>query len=339
MKFSLSFLFKAFLGHINHGNASLPYNLNWGVNKRRLRDFLSKYPLFVVDIGARGSPMKELADLSKFIRYAGFDADQEECNRLMSDPPRDYLEYRVHPYFIGQSGIVDLHLYEGGGWSSIYRVSHEFNRAFGAPRLERTVSLSAVPLDDAMIRAHVAAPDLLKLDTQGSELDILRGASRTLAETSLVEVETEFFPMYEGQPLFSDVDALLRASGFQLLYLNRFFHQRRKFYRGLSRGQLIYGDALYGKGPSRLDGLSPERVAKYIILLCNYGHLDIAYQICEEHPEVRELCPDISCCFPKPPSMVRRGLISQLDKLTCLLLHMRRTNHVTADSDRSWPIR
>jgi FkbM family methyltransferase len=259
----------------------------------------------------------------------------------MNTPPGGYAEYQVYPYFIGQNGTVDFHVYSDRGMSSTYEINSEFIRAFlePPPTLERTVTLRAVRLDDVVAKDHLGAPDLLKLDTQGSELDILRGASNTLMETSLVEVEVEFYPMYKGQPLFADVDALLRSSGFELLYLNRAFVQRKKFYQGLSRGELIFGDALYGRGPSQVGGFSLERIAKYIILLCHYGHLDLAHQIYDEHSKVREICPAISHCFPGSPSLLRRGLVSQLDKLTCFLLHIRRTNHVFCDSDRSWPTR
>ncbi len=334
-------MFEAFFTHINHYYACLPYNLNWGERTRSVRGFLSKYPLSVIDIGARGGGAGELAGLSKFMRYVGFDADQEECRRLMDNPPGDYAEYRVYPYFIGGSGTVDFHLYSDRGMSSTYEIDSEFSRAYfePSPRLERTVTLEAVRLDDVVVKDKLSAPDFLKLDTQGSELDILRGSSRTLAETSLVEVEVEFYPMYKGQPLFADVDAFLRSHNFELLYLNRCFQQRKKFYKGLSRGQLIFGDVLYGRSTAKLGGFLPERIAKYIILLCHYGHLDLAYQIYVEHSEVGELFPAISRCFPRVPSLVRRGVVSQLDKLTCLLLHIRRTNHMFCDSDRSWPIR
>jgi FkbM family methyltransferase len=280
------------------------------------------------------------------MRYVGFEADEEECRRLMGDPPGIYSDFQVYPYFIGKPGIVTFHIYDLAGHrgcSSSYEFNDEYVGAFahtsGAPRLVRTVALEAVGLDDVMFRKRLTPPDLLKLDTQGSELEILRTAGRTLADTSLVEVETEFFPIYKGQPLFADVDTLLRSSGFELLYLDRHFEQRRVIFKGLSRGQLIDGDALYGKSPSQLRHWSPERIAKYVILLCHYGHLDMAYQILKEHSEVLELCPSISRCFPRAPSMVRRGLACQLDKLTCLLLHIRRTNHLYSGWDRSFPTR
>ena len=57
-----------------------------------------------------------------------------------------------------------------------------------------------------------------------------------------------------------------------------------------------------------------------------------------EHPEVAKVCPGLQDCFPGPPSLLRAGLVLQLDKLICFLLHLGRSNHVMHDSDRSRPI-
>jgi len=57
--------------------------------------------------------------------------------------------------------------------------------------------------------------EFLKLDTQGTEFEILQGAERTLAErTVAVFCEVEFFQVMEGQKLFSDVELFLREHGF-----------------------------------------------------------------------------------------------------------------------------
>jgi FkbM family methyltransferase len=338
---SWSAFIDAFLKRVSHHYATLPYNLNWGVDTAPIRAFLSENPLCVVDVGAHGGPMGELEGLSRFVSYAGFDADREECRRLQAAAPSGYAAFRIYPYFIGPAGTVDFHVYARAGLSSSYRISDEYNAAFIDTPFEaqRVVPIQALPLDEAMEREGLRPPDLLKLDTQGSELAILSGSVRTLSETPLVEAEVEFFPMYDGQPLFADVDAFMRAHGFQLLYLNRAFQQRRKFYKGQSRGQLVFGDALFGKAPSALSGLSPERIAKYVILLAHYGHVDLACQVYSEHPEIRTLCPGLSHCFRPAPSLLRRGLACQFDKVICLMLHARRTNHLMGDSDRSWPIR
>ena len=67
--------------------------------------------------------------------------------------------------------------------SSTYAMNTEYTRAFGDPSegLDRTVRLQAVPSDDVAAKEKLEPPDLRKIDTQGSELDILRG-SRTCYE-------------------------------------------------------------------------------------------------------------------------------------------------------------
>lgn len=64
-------------------------------------------------------------------------------------------------------------------------------------------------------------PGVLKIDTQGTELDILKGYDALLREILVVELEVEFTPMYQGQLLFAVVDAWMRAQGFTLRGLKR----------------------------------------------------------------------------------------------------------------------
>jgi hypothetical protein len=56
--------------------------------------------------------------------------------------------------------------------------------------------------------------DFLKLDVQGYELAVLKGAEATLRDVLVVHTEVEFVEMYKGQPLFADVDQFLRRAGF-----------------------------------------------------------------------------------------------------------------------------
>jgi FkbM family methyltransferase len=75
-------------------------------------------------------------------------------------------------------------------------------------------------LDDGPVdNVHV-----LKLDVQGAELDVLEGAERALRTVRLLEVEVELNPIYDGQPLFGDVDRFLRALGFVLWRLGHLVH-------------------------------------------------------------------------------------------------------------------
>jgi hypothetical protein len=59
--------------------------------------------------------------------------------------------------------------------------------------------------------------DILKLDTQGSELDILKGGTNLLKTVSVIRIETEYRPFYVHQPLFKDIVAWL--SDFELVHV------------------------------------------------------------------------------------------------------------------------
>jgi len=96
--------------------------------------------------------------------------------------------------------------------------------ALDCARLVGAEEIEAVTLDDWARKAGTGPIDYLKLDTQGSELEILGGAERVLADVRCLEIEVEFNPIYRGQPVFSDVDSHLRARGFVLWRLTNLVH-------------------------------------------------------------------------------------------------------------------
>jgi hypothetical protein len=58
------------------------------------------------------------------------------------------------------------------------------------------------------------APFLLKLDVQGAELDVLRGAEALLQQADYALLEVSFFEFFAGGPQFADVIAFMQARGF-----------------------------------------------------------------------------------------------------------------------------
>lgn len=78
-----------------------------------------------------------------------------------------------------------------------------------------------ISIDQALRLAPAALPiELLKLDTQGMDLKLLRSASKAnLARVAAIELEvvkSGCTPLYIGQETHHDVDAFLQEQGFKL---------------------------------------------------------------------------------------------------------------------------
>jgi FkbM family methyltransferase len=344
MKYKL--FFKAAFTKISLFWANLPYNLNWlRKDWKEVDSFLDKNPITIADIGARGGELGELISLKKYLNYYGFDADTEAAENLENIDKKGFKDLKIFPFFVGEDNKkIDFNLYKLPAQSSVFKPNKRFKDIFGGPSfgIEKTFEVESKSLDRIILDSKNNFPDMIKLDTQGNELDILKASPESMKNVLLIETEVEFTEIYKGQYLFHDVMKFMYENGFELLNLNRVYHNRDS-YHGESKGQIIWGDALFGKREDKLHTFSEVQIAKYIILLINYGHLDFAHYLCQNFPKAYNLIPNISKYFKLFSgslfSKLRRVVIFQFDKFLSLMLLMRKTNKNIYDDDRSFPKR
>ena len=75
-------------------------------------------------------------------------------------------------------------------------------------------SVTVLRMDDYRCSAQLPFPGLVKLDVQGFELAVLRGASECLGQANAVLAEVSFQEFYQGQCLFHELVAFLSLHGF-----------------------------------------------------------------------------------------------------------------------------
>lgn len=74
---------------------------------------------------------------------------------------------------------------------------------------------SLTTLDQVVQAGGFPAPEVLKLDVQGFELEVLRGAKRTLHLVQWIICEVCFGEFYDGQASFSSLATFLGQNGFE----------------------------------------------------------------------------------------------------------------------------
>jgi FkbM family methyltransferase len=96
----------------------------------------------------------------------------------------------------------------GGNGDSYYR---ETSSKFDDTSIRR---VSTQTLDQIVIAHSLPSPDLIKVDTQGSELDVLLGARASLDHASVVLLECPVAAYNSGAPKFDDYVAFMHNKGF-----------------------------------------------------------------------------------------------------------------------------
>ena len=79
------------------------------------------------------------------------------------------------------------------------------------------ISVETHTLDEIVLRDDLPLPDLVKVDTQGSELDILAGANKTLKYVKFIVLEIPLIIYNKNAPRMSDYFTYLETIGFRPL--------------------------------------------------------------------------------------------------------------------------
>jgi len=107
-------------------------------------------------------------------------------------------------------------------------------------------------LDNLLVEHGVKGPyDLLKIDTQGAEILVLKGAKRTLSQTELVVLELSVIEFNEGAPLVAEVISFLASHGFSPYDITELHY--------LPDGQLFQFDMMFVRTESELLQASVEK--------------------------------------------------------------------------------
>lgn len=190
---------------------------------RRLKKIFAEYFIdCVIDVGAN------VGQYAKFLRekvgYKGliisFEPEPDNFKKLLVSSRHDDRWVVFNDALGSQEGELCLNVMEAGDLNSFLQPNHDDTDEL--EKLNVIKSIIKVPvkkLDDLMhnfIEDNDIRNVFLKLDTQGFDLEVFKGALHSLDVIKGVQTEVSVLPIYMNMPSFDDSLKLFRKNGFEV---------------------------------------------------------------------------------------------------------------------------
>jgi FkbM family methyltransferase len=186
----------------------------------------------VYDIGAhKGRWTKEHKSIFPNDDFFMFEANQEHAEKLKS---------RGHKTFIGvlsANGMPAKFYKKVGTGDSLYR---ENTGVYSEDNFE---VVETKTLNKVIKEAGLTKPDFIKLDVQGAEIDVLKGASENLDSCALLLAECPVTTYNIGAPDLKEYLNYFKSIGFSPLRITE---------QHVSKGLLLQADILFIKDSFRI---------------------------------------------------------------------------------------
>ena len=212
----------------------------------RLRHLLGLHHIgLVLDVGANtGQYGHSLRELGYTERIVSFEPLSSAFAKLQTAAGRDEAWEARRCALGGEAGEIELNIAGNSQSSSVLDMLPEHTQALPSSRYVGKEKVPLRRLDDefAAVRRD-AGGVMLKLDTQGYELQVLAGGAATLAAAALVEVEMSLSPLYQGAPTFLELHQVLTGQGFVMASIEPVFADP-------ATGKLLQVDGIYLRRPA-----------------------------------------------------------------------------------------
>lgn len=164
-------------------------------------------PKTIIDVGAAsGTPaLYEVFPESKHILIEPLEEYIPHLNTVVGK--LEQAEYIIAAATAAPGNVI-INVHPDLVGSSLYK-EEEDSDVNGVERM-----IPGMTLDNICSEHRTQGPYLIKIDTQGSEIEVLKGAPTVLKETELVIVEVSFFEFFKGGPQIYDCMTFMKERGF-----------------------------------------------------------------------------------------------------------------------------
>lgn len=226
-----------------------------------LKDYFNENPLKFIDIGARGGAHSVVYPIANITSVLAFEPDSKECLKIKNEINKNNIW--------NDFSIMDCAVYNKNGPVKINIINFDINNSILKPNsnfIERyKIGEKFIQIGEATVEAYTldsilkakksleSHGEFIKIDTQGTEFEILEMATETLKNNTVgLLLEVCFSELYENQKLFSEVEQLVRKNGFKFYGFTSLHNRASKLFdkrKGPSSERYFFADALFLKDP------------------------------------------------------------------------------------------
>ena len=220
MQESLKEIVKYFLRRSNFWLIYSQKNKVSGCNLfKDLKSLLKSESPVCFDVGANeGQTIKLLQEVFRSPRIYAFEPSSEVFTKLRSRRYRS--DVFLYNFALGRQNSQEEFInYEDSRLSSFFPLSTDEESQFGHLKIKAKESVEIKTIDWFLTRYQINEIDLLKVDTQGYDLQVLQGASESFRRGSIrnVYVELNFLKLYENQADAQQITRFLTERNFHLV--------------------------------------------------------------------------------------------------------------------------
>ncbi|MDF2529243.1 MAG: methyltransferase, FkbM family [Gammaproteobacteria bacterium] len=268
--------------------------------KQQQQLILANNKLVGVDVGAaNGLQPHWNINLPEIAELYLFEPGETEFNKV-SEIYSQYPNIKVFPYALsGTNGPRTLYLTNQPTGSSLLPINKPYVIEQGLEHYFypcREIAIETKTLENVLNQNQVHRVDMIKLDTQGTEFEIMKGMGQERLNSLLsVELELNITDANIGNPSFANVDDYMKDLGFELFEIrtnrnykainqdvNYYQHKLMHVYDNppCVAARIREFDLVYFKRPSiLLDSKDKDGIRKLIFIYCVYHFFADAYAL------------------------------------------------------------
>jgi FkbM family methyltransferase len=218
-------------------NVDIKFKKNLSFNEI-YKKYVKKNPV-IIDVGANeGQSIKRFNLIFDNCTVHSFEPITKCFNKMVKDfPGKKFIKnnYALSDKNTNKNFFINKNLQT----SSFNRINKNYDHIHEKNKINNSIKVKTITLDAYINFNGIKKIDILKIDTQGHELNVLKGSKKSLKKNviNFIEVEIILSDYYINKIKLYEIDHIMNKNNYELVDLQNLYYN--------NKNQIIQFDMLY----------------------------------------------------------------------------------------------